>query len=91
MFSAAFIQYFIYAVLYCIEGAKIKEIKQAEKDRNMVYDQTGMDSNVSQGIRQQVPQQSESKNLPYEGGSDDDQTDKKNVDVGDIELEEVQH
>lgn len=57
----------------------------------MVYDATGMDSNVSQGIRQQVPQQSESKNLPYEGGSDDDQTDKKNVDVGDIELEEVQH
>ena len=27
LFSAAFIQYCIYAVLYCIEGTKLVEIK----------------------------------------------------------------
>jgi len=35
MFSAVFIQYLIYGFLYVVEGAKIKEIKDAEKNINI--------------------------------------------------------
>ena len=32
LFSAVFIQYCIYAILYILEGIKMKEIKHAEKE-----------------------------------------------------------
>ena len=32
LFSAIFIQYTIYAILYILEGTKIKEIKEKERE-----------------------------------------------------------
>jgi len=52
LYSAVFIQYFIYAMLYTLEGAKIKEIKEAEREREKKnHEPVSGNSNYTQNMR----------------------------------------
>lgn len=86
-----FIQYCIYAMLYCLEGSKIKEIRAAEKEKNEKgHRQVSDNSMFTRSNIRDVPQ-TEQK-LQLEGGSDDekDKADNKTpIDAAEIELEEV--
>lgn len=90
LFSAAFIQYFIYAMLYCLEGSRIKEIRETEKQKNESGHLRVSDNSAFSRANIRVPE-TEQK-LQLEGGSDEekDKTDNKApIDPAEIELEEV--